>query len=98
MVKLQPVGISRTTGAMRQVNVSEYCTVDGCYRETRLGAVTAYCEKHYQSIIRTGHLRPQKNVFDWVSDAAGPECRVCGRSVYEHGVTEFCQEMARHVA
>jgi len=72
---------------------TQYCMVDGCYRETRSNG---YCEKHYLNLRRTGHLRPQKKTtWDWVSDAAGPECGVCGRSVYEHGVTEFCEQVAR---
>jgi len=83
-------------GTQQQSNISQYCMVDGCYRNTRSNG---YCEKHYLNLRRSGHLRAQKKTaWDWVSDAAGPECRVCGRSVYEHGVTEFCQEIARHVA
>lgn len=84
--------------AERSTGLSQHCAVDGCYRETRGGYVARYCEKHGKSLRATGHLRPQKKLYDWVSDSAGPECRVCGRSVYEHGVTEFCQEIARQVA
>ena len=84
--------------AMEPMQVSSSCTVDGCYRETRFGVVGKYCEKHYLNLRRSGHIRPQKYAADWVSDSAGPECGVCGRSVYEHGVTEFCQQIVREMA
>jgi len=79
-------------GIQGQSNVSQYCMVDGCYRETRSNG---YCEKHYLNLRRMGSVRTQNKRIDWVTDSAGPECGVCGRSVYEHKVTEFCQQIAR---
>lgn len=92
MSRMTPVTVAGIVGTMRQSNVTQYCMVDGCYRDTRSNG---YCEKHYLNLRRAGSIRPTKKLHDWVSDSAGPECGVCGRSVYEHGVTEFCQELVR---
>jgi len=39
-----------------------------------------------------------ENYSDRVSDSGGLACGICGRSVYRHNVTEFCQEIERNRA
>lgn len=63
----------------------DFCPLDGCYRQR---SNARYCERHQRQLMRTGS--PYSTQRDWVSDAAGPDCLICGRSVYEHGVTEWC--------
>ena len=78
----------------------DHCLADGCYRETDRGG--EYCGRHKQNLVRYGDTKGKDFSYvkngDWVSDNAGPECRICGRSVYDHAVTEFCQLEERKVA
>ena len=74
---------------------TQACTVDGCRRDARDGM--NICDTHYNQ-RRNDAKRSRRNQRDWVLDSAGPECRVCGRSVYEHGVTEFCEGSERRAA
>lgn len=78
----------------------DYCPIDGCYRQTVNHS--AYCARHYQTMMRYGtpwgKIGSYTVSHDWVSDPAGPECRICGRSVYKHGVVEFCQLKLRAVS
>jgi len=71
-----------------RIHTNDYCQADGCYREVK--SSSPYCARHHRQIARTGGIVVDERYSDRVSDSAGPECRICGRSVYEHGVTEFC--------
>ena len=49
-----------------------------------------YCQWHYQKHRRAGDL-PRKNQQGVIArEPAGATCGVCGRTVYTHGVTEWC--------
>lgn len=79
-------------GTQRQAQMDSFCPVDGCYRETV--SPGSYCLKHKRQFLRTGSVYPTSK-HDWVSDPAGAACQICGRSVYEHKVGEFCLLKAR---
>lgn len=90
------IGSERTLAGMGGVQApvleDAHCTVQGCYREAV--SIGGYCPTHKKRMVRTG-MTDTATVTDWVMDDAGPTCGVCGRSVYRHGVTEFCQQVAR---
>jgi len=82
-------------GVQTAVEEGEYCNVDACYRAARS---TTYCDTHYRNKLRTGSVygvKSTKEDREWVMESAGAVCGVCGRSVYGHKVTEFCELIAR---
>ena len=46
---------------------------------TRPAIVRSYCQRHYRRHRRHGTLHTKR-----------PTCGICGHSVYEHDVTEWC--------
>ena len=84
--------MSRPEGVFR-LHTKEFCTLDGCYLETQRSS--PYCVRHHRQNHRTGTPRSDERYSDRVTAPAGAECGICGRSVYEHGVTEFCELVER---
>lgn len=86
----QEYTLSGLGGVQAPLVEDSYCPVQGCYRVAV--SIGTHCAMHRQRMVRTG-TTDRMSKGDWVSDSAGPECQICGRSVYEHDVTEFCQQM-----
>ncbi len=63
---------------------------------TRNSHTRGYCQWHYRRNRRHGTLERIRNtsMIIW-AEYQGPTCGVCGRSVYEHGVTEWCHVETR---
>lgn len=72
------------------------CSADACYRTAKgYHLDQPLCERHIGRYRDRRAKTARRNKYDFVSDPAGPECRICGRSVYtEHEVAEFCRTSA----
>ena len=65
------------------------CAVKACHQQATSCMPNALCERHRRQKYRTGRTETI-----W-AEKQGPECGICGRSVYEHGVTEWCHVETR---
>ena len=69
------------------------CGAEGCGRGQH---ARGYCQKHYQWRRRHGKLLPIREIgIGTQAKPQGVTCQICGRSVMDHGVSEFCQLMMR---
>lgn len=72
------------------------CTTVDCDRDQ---VARGYCARHYRKLRRSGDLPlTQTRNIDMVRERGGVTCRVCGRHVMEHGLTEFCDLIDRRLA
>ena len=67
------------------------CKLHHCDKPARSNQFDALCDGHYRQKLRTG----QTTIFK--ARPQGPACGICGRSVYTHGVTEWCHVETRMV-
>ena len=56
---------------------------------TRPAIVRSYCQRHYRRHRRHETLHTKRPI-GICAEPQGPTCGICGHSVYEHGVTEWC--------
>ena len=71
------------------------CIEPGC---NDVNHARRYCQTHYQKHRRHGRLPNTNNPAGvYVHRAVGATCGVCGRSIYEHEVTEWCYINERRI-
>ena len=63
------------------------CIEPGCDRTNH---ARRYCQWHYQAHRRDGTLDKVNQMGVYATEPGGAICGVCGRNIYNHGVTEWC--------